>query len=67
MELKTHLDQSGIGWRVLLKRVNFKVGGDELIPHWQFELAVEVSILPVLKQNNKISENIWLKSHTKWK
>lgn len=62
---KTHLDQSGIGWGVLLKRVNFKVGGDELILHWQFELSVEVSILPFLKQNNRNQwKKIWPKTHT---
>lgn len=53
-----HLDQSRIGWGILFKRINFKVCGDKLILHWQFELSVEVSILPVLKQNIKINENI---------
>lgn len=62
----THLDQSGVGWGVLLKRVDFKVGGDELILHRQFELAVEVSILPILKQNNEINDDTWLKTDTKW-
>lgn len=62
---KTHLDQSGIGWRVLLKRVNFKVGGDKFVLHRQFELSIEVSILPVLKEDNEISET--LKTHTNWR
>lgn len=45
----TCLDQRGDRRWVFLQRVDLKVGRDELVSHWQFELAVEVRTRPFLK------------------
>lgn len=48
----TYLDERGDRRRVFLQRVDLEVGRDELVSHWQFELAVEVRTRPFLKHKD---------------